>query len=139
MVSGFKSGKGFTRPLTATVLLAAPVDEQVMLPDGEPVAEDIILTYITVELTVPPTGTNDRVVVNPLAGVIDTSKPGIAVTIILLINDEPETVNDCVAEADPSQVINVVSEPATVITWAFTEKLIRNKKQKSSSLDILIL
>jgi len=129
-------GKILTMPFTATVLVTAPVDEQVILPDGEPEAEAVILAYIRVALTVPPTGESVIVPAKPLVGVVDISKPVIAVINMLLVNDEPETVNDCVAEADPSHVINVVREPVTVITWALAREPVRIKKQKSSNFDI---
>ena len=41
-----------TEPDTATLTVAAPVELNVIFPDGEPVDEAVILTY-TVELTVP--------------------------------------------------------------------------------------
>jgi hypothetical protein len=135
-VTGVISGNGFTIPLTATVLVTAPVDEQVILPDGEPVAEDVILTYIGVALTVPPTGDRDKLPAKPLPGIVDTSNPEAAVIIILLFNDEPPTVNDFVVEGLPSHVTNVVREPVTVITWAFVRKPIIRKKQKSSNFDM---
>ena len=126
-VTGVISGNGFTIPLTANVLVTAPVDEQLILPDGEPVAEDVILIYIGVAPTVPPTGDKDRVPAKPLPGIVDTSNPEAAVIIILLVNDEPPTVNDCVVEAVPAQVTNAESEPDTVITWAFAKKPVIRK------------
>lgn len=126
-VTGVMPGKGFTTPLTATVLVTAPVDVQLILPDGEPVAEDVILAYIGVAFTVPPTGDRDKLPAKPLPGIVDISNPEAAVIIILLVNDEPPTVNDCVAEADPSHVTKVVREPVTVMTWAFTRKPVKRR------------
>ena len=111
-------GVGLTVPLTGTFCVIAPVEEQVIFPDGVPDAEALNRTYIVVVLTFPPTGINEMDPLNPLPEVTDTSKPAGAVMSRLATRFVPDTVNVCSAEGVPAQVVKGVNVPFTVMMGA---------------------
>ena len=100
------TGKAFTVPLAATFCVIAPVDPEVILPEGVPEADDERRTYIGVELTVPLDGVSDMLLLYVPPDVKHIWKPDGAVTTILAVNPVPLTEKLCEAEAVPEQVVN---------------------------------
>src|SRR6185295_15397377 len=85
------TGNAFTVPLAATFCVVAPVDAEVILPEGVPDADDERRTYIGVELTVPPDGVSDMLLLYVPPDVKHTWKPVGAATIILAVSPVPPT------------------------------------------------
>jgi hypothetical protein len=109
-------GNGFTVPVTATLMVVTPVDANVILPEGVPVADAAMRTYIVVLATVPPDWVKVTVDPKPLPLVVEISKSAGAVIIILAVRLLPDTVKFCSADAVPAQPEKAVSGvPVTFI------------------------
>ena len=116
------AGKEFTVPETATFTVAAPIDATVIFPEGVPVADAAMRTYIVVFGTEPPDCVSVSVVVNPLPLVVEISKPVGGVIIIFAVSAVPETVKFCSAEAVPAQLVKAANGvPVTLIVGAKTD------------------
>jgi hypothetical protein len=115
-------GTGFTVPETATLMVVTPVEASVIFPEGLPVADAAILTYIVVLATEPLDGVKVRVVPKLLPLVVETSKPVGAVMMIPVVRLLPETVKLCSAEAVPAQLVKAVNAPVLLITGAWRPK-----------------
>jgi hypothetical protein len=109
-------GKAFTDPLATIFCAMAPVLVIEILPDGEPVADDVKRMYIIVLFTVPPDCVSVILVVKPLADVVETSNPIGAVITILFVRFDPPTVKLCSADVEPEHDSNVVNVPDVVIS-----------------------
>lgn len=118
-VKGPTTGNAFTVPVAATFIVVAPVDSQVIFPDGVPDAEALKRTKTVLVVTVPDDGVKETLPAKPVAVVADTSKPAGAVTIRAAERPVPATVNVCSAEGVPAQVVNAVKVGVdTVMVWA---------------------
>ena len=84
-----------TLPLTLMFCIEAPVEVQVILPFGEPLALLFIRIYIVVVFTIPDVWGKFTLFPNPEPELVDTSKPVGAVTIKLAVNPIPLTVKLC--------------------------------------------
>lgn len=116
-------GIGLTVPDTATFTVVTPLDATVILPDGVPVADAAMRTYIMVFGTEPPDCVNVSEELNPLPLVIEISKSVGAVIVISAVNALPETVKFCSAEGEPLQLLNAASGvPVTLIEGAKAAK-----------------
>ena len=102
-------GTGLTVPLTATLIVVIPTEATVIFPEGVPVADAAIRTYMVVLGTEPPDWVKVTVAPNPLPLVVEISKSAGAVIIILAVNALPDTVKLCSAEAVPAQLVNAVN------------------------------
>lgn len=117
------AGTGFTVPLTATLMVVTPVEAKVIFPEGVPVADAAMRTYIIVLATKPPVWGKVRLVAKPLPLVVDTSKPVGAVITIPVVRLLPETVKFCSPDAVPAQAEKAVSGvPVTLIAGASKPK-----------------
>jgi hypothetical protein len=79
-------------PETALSILVAPVDVNVILPLGEPVAAAAILTKMVVEATEPPDWVNVKELANPVDAFVEISKPVGAEILIFAVRLHPSTV-----------------------------------------------
>lgn len=102
-------GNGFTVPVSATLTVVTPTEATVIFPDGVPVADAAMRTYIIVLGTEPPDCVNVSVEANPLPLVVEISKPVGAVIKIFAVSAVPETVKFCSAEAVPVQLVKAVN------------------------------
>jgi hypothetical protein len=116
-------GAGLTVPLTGTLTVVAPAETTVILPEGVPLADAVILTYIVVLGTEPPDWVKVTVAPNPLPLVVEISKSAGAVIMILAVNALADTVKLCSADAVPAQLVNAVSGvPVTFSEGASAER-----------------
>lgn len=91
------------------------MEATVRLPDGVPVAEALIRTYIVVLATEPVTGVILAELPKPELDEVETSKPVGAVTRTGAVKLEPEIVKLCAAETAPVQAVNPVNGPVATI------------------------
>jgi hypothetical protein len=101
-------------------MVGTPVDAQVILPDGVPVAAFVKRTNIVVELTEPPLWVNVTLEAKPLPEVVETSKPVGAVTNILFVKPIPETVKLCSVDGEPVHAENAFNVPVELMLAAAT-------------------
>ena len=79
------------------------------------VASDFKRIYIVVADTLPPLCVTVTELANPEPLDNDTSYPVGALTVMFAVRFDPLTVRVCVAEAEPAQAENAVSEPVREI------------------------
>jgi hypothetical protein len=120
------AGIGFTVPVTATLAVGAPVEANVILPEGVPVADAAMRTYIVVLATTPPDCVKVTVEAKPLPLVVEISNPAGAVILILAVRLLPDTVKLCSAEAVPAQLVKAVSVADTLMDGAFKPKKLQS-------------
>ena len=113
-------GAEYTVPLTAIFTVVAPVDARVIFPEGVPVAEVAMRTYIVVLATVPPLCVKVRLLVKPEPDDREISNPVGAVRIMSSDNSDPEAVKFCEADAEPDAAVKAESVPLVEIVGPAT-------------------
>lgn len=108
-------GKAFTIPLTTTFCVVTPVEVQVILPKGLPLALDVNLTKIVVGVTAPPLCGIVTLDAKPLPDVVDTSKPVGGETKIPAVSPNPLTVKLCWVDGVPAHEVNAFKFPVVII------------------------